>query len=1497
MTLDTPCPICGRNTLRYFAKSREHRCTHEECGEIIPADGVRSESVFVLEPIPSFVAVPVAQWLGEPNPVLRLWRISDAVEILLRYTFSIALADLLRRCGGTLPSELKEQFRDSISKPTYRVWVDLTRQALAAHDELATATAPLIVTTSARAGMLAAVFPLIGNNDDDVDTHLLPLRNLLAHGGGMTHGAARKFLDDHGHEARAQDALRTQLGWLGSHIVTYTRSPGDYLELRGVEGARVPKEELSAALREKLDAHPERVTLVNGEIATLDLSPLCGFGIPEMPRKGKPTRRGSSPVTEIYIRSQTATILYNAIGAEIPLSERGGEAFERLSLLFADTSMPVVTGMSATTAIQDDFEAELQADAEAMRGRATELSSVLKTVLARKQGILWIAGRAGIGKSTFMAAVARHPWILSQRHILVVTHRFKAGDARCSRRSFLQRAVDKLERWHEMPGLDESAGSAPPVAPLLELDDAALDARLGELLRRISGAPQKKHAPRVVFLLDGLDEIARVDPRVLGMPRQQAHTNVLWLCAGRPEPQLNATFTGREDVHDFFPAGSDNRDGGLPPLSENGVREILLEGVSALRYEILQVDQERENLVRNEIVEAVSRRADGLPIYVKLVIDDFVRGNIRISTALEELPPSLEAYYEELLRRYDIDDLHQVLTPLAATLAIAREPLDEAALHALLTFRTLVEPGEGGRALTRRAIETIGPVLRRALTNEGLVGYMPYHTSFRSHIAETSDRTRQAVLTARRALADAAIRGWNDVNLKAVCPYLFRAGIRHMMDVGEATAAEATLANIDYLIARVDALNSEAIFGLRADMLAVPGTNKSKAYVAWHRLLDRYGHLIARGGATTLFERAFGEGDTSEVTLAAQRLLARGDWTRPWFRRANRPQIAKRDACKRTLQGHTSGVRAVAVHPEGKRVLSGGEDFSVKIWNRDTGICIRTLEGHAGRVNSIATSQNGHTILSTSEDGTLRYWDIDTGACLRTLTGPGAEVTFAVILADNRRAVSSGIDGSLCVWDLEAGTHRILQREGSHRIETITMGPGGQRVLVACGDTSLEEWDLATGALVRKLSQKKEEWADSLISVAVYEAEGVAVAGGHGGVLQVWDIATGECLRNFRGHFRFATVTSIATSTRVMRMISADDYGTLAVSGLQDSNIDNDLRAHPRGFTAVAIDPDGSWAVSGGSDGAVRIWDLEAGADAGAAGAHGEAVFSVAVHPNGKLALSASRDRVIYWWDTETCAVVGSRMGPTFSFYCAVFDPRAADGRRALAGLHGSFEVWDADNYDVGQGFEGHTSAVFCADANAISMKAISGDTDGGLKAWALLTEELSWNLQGHTAAILSVAIDESGQRAVSSDQNGQLASWNLENGECLRAWQGHEGAASSVVIGVKGQTAVSGGTDGTIAFWDLFTGECTLRIHAHSGGVAALSLHPNGSLLASAGADNSIKLWDPVQRKILSIYQTEATVRRIAIATSSRIVYGDNIGRVEFVDWLDGRITPSTVC
>lgn len=602
--------------------------------------------------------------------------------------------------------------------------------------------------------------------------------------------------------------------------------------------------------------------------------------------------------------------------------------------------------------------------------------------------------------------------------------------------------------------------------------------------------------------------------------------------------------------------------------------------------------------------------------------------------------------------------------------------------------------------------------------------------------------------------------------------------------------------------------------------------------------------------------------------------------------RAKLPYLRKRfpiglesKAAIRTLEGHTSWVKCVAVTADGHLAISGSEDCTLKVWDLTTGQAVRTLKGHAGTVHCVAVTPDGHWAVSGSFDNTLKVWDLATGQAIRTLAGHTGIVYGVAVTADGRWVISACYDWKLKVWDLTTG-QVIRTLEGQPWLKDVAVTADGRWAVSASEDNTLKVWDLMTGEAVRTL-----EGHNNCVDTVAVTADGLrVVSGSRDHTLKVWDLTTGHTLYTLEGHTDI--VNGVAVTADGHRAVSTSRDKTLKVWDLTTGQIVCTFQGHAGFVNGVAVIEDGHKAVSASDDGTLKVWDLIIEPGIHKFEGHSAMVNSVAVTTDGRWAVSASHDKMVKVWDLTTGRVVRTLEGHKGLVFGVA---TITDKHYAIsASSDNTLKVWDFTTGQALYSLEGHTHAVYGVTVTADGRWAVSASSDHTIKVWDLTTGQAFRTLKGHVGPVSMVAVTANGRWAVSGSTDKTLIVWNFTTGQAVYALEGHTSPVHAVAVTADGSLAVSASSDHTLKVWDLATRQVIRTLEEHTDWVHDVVVTTDGRWVVSVSSDMTLRVWDIRTGKAVLSLAASARLKCCAITPDGQtIVFGDDAGAVHFVDWV----------
>src|SRR5260370_12299788 len=111
--------------------------------------------------------------------------------------------------------------------------------------------------------------------------------------------------------------------------------------------------------------------------------------------------------------------------------------------------------------------------------------------------------------------------------------------------------------------------------------------------------------------------------------------------------------------------------------------------------------------------------------------------------------------------------------------------------------------------------------------------------------------------------------------------------------------------------------------------------------------------------------------------------------------------------------GHSASIDALAISSSGSQIATAGNDYSVRLWDSESGSLIRSFP-HNGPVGSIAFSPDGETLASGAQDGKLIVWNSRTGRAGREYIAASGTIKFVNYSADGSRIYAGSEGRDIC---------------------------------------------------------------------------------------------------------------------------------------------------------------------------------------------------------------------------------------------------------------------------------------------------------------------------------------------------------------------------------------------------------------------------------------------------------------------------------------------------
>ncbi|GLT28102.1 hypothetical protein SLA2020_030580 [Shorea laevis] len=292
--------------------------------------------------------------------------------------------------------------------------------------------------------------------------------------------------------------------------------------------------------------------------------------------------------------------------------------------------------------------------------------------------------------------------------------------------------------------------------------------------------------------------------------------------------------------------------------------------------------------------------------------------------------------------------------------------------------------------------------------------------------------------------------------------------------------------------------------------------------------------------------------------------------------------------CKHRIHAHEGGCASILFEYNSGKLISGGQDRSIKLWDTNTGLLSRTLYGCLGSVLDLAITHDNRSVIAASSSNNLFVWDVSSGRVRHTLTGHTDKVCAVdVSKISSRHVVSAAYDRTIKVWDLQKG----------YCINTIIF--------------------------------------HSNCNALCFSMDGLTICSGHiDGNLRLWDIQTGKLISEVAAHSQAVTSISLSRNGNVVLTSGRDNLHNLF--DMRSLEVCGTLRATGNrvasNWSRSCISADDNYVAAGSADGSVYIWSISKADIVSTLKEHAAPVLCCTWSGLGKPLASADKNGIVCTW-------------------------------------------------------------------------------------------------------------------------------------------------------------------------------------------------------------------------------------------------------------------------
>lgn len=288
---------------------------------------------------------------------------------------------------------------------------------------------------------------------------------------------------------------------------------------------------------------------------------------------------------------------------------------------------------------------------------------------------------------------------------------------------------------------------------------------------------------------------------------------------------------------------------------------------------------------------------------------------------------------------------------------------------------------------------------------------------------------------------------------------------------------------------------------------------------------------------------------------------------------------------------------------------------------------VRTVLSAQDSVTALAISPDGQRVAVRPRDRTALVLDVATGEHIQAITDLPMSRGWVGFSADGKRLLTADPDGSIAAWSVASG-EQLTRCRLPMGARSVRFTADGRRALVRSGIWAVQLWDLASSTPVATLPGTDR----SFFRLWVAPEGDLALTGGESYSIRLWDVRSGQYLRELRGHTHEPGTACISRDRRFVLSCGAYSDPSIRWWDAETGELIHKFTPLPDNIADVAVTGDSRYAVTGGTDGVIRVWDTFTGRCLTGLTGHRGSVDKMALATDGNFIVSGGDDGTVRVW-------------------------------------------------------------------------------------------------------------------------------------------------------------------------------------------------------------------------------------------------------------------------